>query len=79
MRYISTRGGAPACDFDTALLCAPAPDGGLYVPEAWPGLSSSAIETLRGRFYCELAHALIAPYVGRCIDAAELAAMIEDS
>jgi threonine synthase len=35
MRYVSTRGGEPV-NFTTALLRGIAPDGGLYVPEAWP-------------------------------------------
>jgi threonine synthase len=36
MRYISTRGGAPMVSFLDAVLAGLAPDGGLYVPEAWP-------------------------------------------
>jgi threonine synthase len=36
MRYISTRGQAPAVSFLDAVLAGLAPDGGLYVPEFWP-------------------------------------------
>ncbi|HQU01912.1 MAG TPA: hypothetical protein PLI12_05645, partial [Acetobacteraceae bacterium] len=36
MRYISTRGSAPALDFAGVLLAGLANDGGLYVPETWP-------------------------------------------
>lgn len=36
MRYISTRGQAPPVSFLDAVLAGMAPDGGLYVPEAWP-------------------------------------------
>jgi threonine synthase len=36
MRYISTRGSAPPVSFFDAILAGLAPDGGLYVPEAWP-------------------------------------------
>ncbi|MET0181643.1 MAG: threonine synthase [Caulobacterales bacterium] len=36
MRYISTRGESPAVSFFDAVLAGLAPDGGLYVPEAWP-------------------------------------------
>lgn len=36
MRYISTRGGAPEAGFDDVLTRALAPDGGLYVPKAYP-------------------------------------------
>jgi len=35
MRYVSTRGGE-SVDFSTAALRGIAPDGGLYVPQAWP-------------------------------------------
>lgn len=37
MRYISTRGQAPAVSLLDAVLNGMAPDGGLYVPEIWPG------------------------------------------
>ena len=33
MRFISTRGSAPATNFASAVLSSYAPDGGLYVPE----------------------------------------------
>ena len=36
MRYVSTRGAAPALGFDDVLLRGLAEDGGLYVPERWP-------------------------------------------
>ena len=39
LKYISTRGEAPALNFADVLLAGLASDGGLYVPEAWPPLS----------------------------------------
>ncbi len=60
--YQSTRGGAPACGFEDALLAGLAPDGGLYVPDVWPSLG--AIETLRGRPFAEIAFAVADPFVG---------------
>jgi len=36
MKYISTRGKAPAVSFSEAILNGLAPDGGLYVPQEWP-------------------------------------------
>ena len=39
MRYISTRGRAAPRDFEGVLLAGLAEDGGLFLPEAWPGLS----------------------------------------
>lgn len=40
MRYVSTRGGAPAGEFADVLLQGLAPDGGLYVPAEIPRLAS---------------------------------------
>jgi threonine synthase len=42
MRYLSTRGEAPECGFADALLSGLAPDGGLYMPVAWPRIDVSA-------------------------------------
>lgn len=42
LRYISTRGEAPALNFADVLLAGLASDGGLYVPEAWPPLPQIA-------------------------------------
>lgn len=38
MKYVSTRGDAEAVSFSEALVRGLAPDGGLYVPAAWPTL-----------------------------------------
>ncbi len=40
MRYLSTRGKAPECGFADALLSGLAPDGGLYMPAAWPQIEN---------------------------------------
>lgn len=47
MRFISTRGGVPPTDLRTAVLAGPAPDGGLYVPEAVPRLTEQELDQLR--------------------------------
>ena len=36
MKYVSTRGDAPAIGLGAALVAGLAPDGGLYVPESLP-------------------------------------------
>lgn len=36
MNFLSTRGASPAVSLSTALTQGLAPDGGLYLPEAWP-------------------------------------------
>lgn len=58
MNFISTRGGTPPTDIDTALVAGLAPDGGLYVPGAIP-----ALDDLRPRpTLADTAHAVLAPY-----------------
>jgi threonine synthase len=64
MRYISTRGAAPALDFEGAMLAGLARDGGLYVPEAWPTLTPETIAGFAGRSYEEVAVAVMRPFLG---------------
>ena len=77
MRYVSTRGTAPALDFEAATLAGLASDGGLYVPEAWPTLSPEAIAALGGLTYPETASAVLAPFVGEAVDRTELLALCQ--
>jgi threonine synthase len=60
MRYVSTRGAAPARRFTQILLEGLAPDGGLYVPEAFPMVE---LARLRGKKYPELAHAILSQFM----------------
>ena len=64
MRYVSTRGAAPALAFDDVLLAGLARDGGLYLPEAWPRLKAPDIRALRGLSYPELAARVMRPFLG---------------
>ena len=63
MRYVSTRGGVEPCGFEDVLFGGLAPDGGLYVPEAWPRLERDALVELQGRPYQDVAEAVLAPFV----------------
>jgi threonine synthase len=58
MRYVSTRGQAPAVDFADALLNGLAPDGGLYVPTETPDLGGTAGS------YVEVAEAVVGRFAG---------------
>jgi len=58
MRYISTRGRAPAVSFADAVLAGLAPDGGLYVPESWPELELGVGNIAYGHHADVAAHAL---------------------
>lgn len=60
MRYLSTRGTAPAVTAPQAVLTGLAPDGGLYVPERLPHVP---VTDLGGLPYPELASRVIGPFV----------------
>jgi threonine synthase len=59
MKYVSTRGRAPAMSFGDVLLAGLASDGGLYVPETWPVFPSSFGELS----YQRTASEVLWPYV----------------
>jgi threonine synthase len=63
MDYISTRGSAPALDFEGVTLAGLASDGGLYVPRRWPRFSEAKIAAMAGLPYPELAVQVMAPFV----------------
>ncbi|MDO6415659.1 threonine synthase [Sphingomonas sp. BIUV-7] len=75
MRYVSTRGSAPALDFEGATLAGLASDGGLYVPAAWPSFSTDEIAAMAGLSYADTAVAVMAPFVGDALTREELRAL----
>ena len=75
MKYVSTRGRAPASGFSDVLLAGLAGDGGLFVPDVWPRLAPEAIAALAGRPYADAALQVIRPYVGGEIADEALGAM----
>jgi threonine synthase len=79
LRYVSTRGGVPACGFETALFAGLAADGGLYLPESWPRLERDELEALQGASYQAVAARVLAPFVGAALERDELAGLIEAS
>ena len=64
MKYISTRGQAPALSFEDTMLTGLARDGGLYVPETVPTLGADEIAALGGLSYEEAAFRVMRPYIG---------------
>ncbi len=78
-RYISTRGEAPELGFCDVMLTGLARDGGLYVPQGWPQLSSEIIAGFFGRPYWEVAVDVIRPFVGGEISDADLGRMANDA
>jgi threonine synthase len=72
MKYVSTRGSAPALDFKGVTLAGLASDGGLYVPESWPRFSEAEIAAMAGLPYAELAVRVMSPFVAGSLTEGEL-------
>ncbi|WP_433924592.1 threonine synthase [Vreelandella sp. 21] len=68
MRYISTRGQAPALSFEEVVLTGMASDGGLYVPETLPEFSKEELASMAGLSYAEIAFRVMKPFVNGEID-----------
>src|SRR5690606_33830287 len=64
MEYVSTRGSAPALDFEGVTLAGLASDGGLYLPREWSRFGEAEIAALSGMSYVDLAVRVMAPFVG---------------
>jgi len=79
VKYISTRGEAPALSFEEVVLTGLASDGGLYIPETLPHFSKEEIASWAGLSYEELAFNIIAPFVDGEIPDADLKALIHAS
>jgi threonine synthase len=76
MHYISTRGHPDRKQFCDILLEGLAPDGGLYVPEAYPRVNAAALDRWRGLSYPELAFEILSLYIDD-IPPADLKALCE--
>ena len=72
MRYISTRGEAPPIGFLDAVLAGLAPDGGLYVPETWPQLTTEEIAGFAGKPYADVAADILGRFAGDAFAAEDL-------
>lgn len=79
MRYISTRGQAPALSFEEVVLTGMATDGGLYVPEDVPQLSRDELAAMAGLSYAEIAFRVMKPFVGGEIDDATFRELVGDA
>ncbi|MFO7705966.1 MAG: threonine synthase [Halopseudomonas sp.] len=79
MRYISTRGQAPALNFEDVLLAGLATDGGLYVPENLPRFTQEEIASWAGLPYHELAFNVMRPFVAGSISDADFRRILEET
>jgi len=83
MRYLSTRGHSDRKRFCEILLEGLAPDGGLYLPEAYPQVDAGGLQRLRQAFnggapggYAALAFEILSLYIDD-IPAADLRALCQ--
>ncbi|WP_209426338.1 threonine synthase [Pararhodobacter sp. SW119] len=76
MQYISTRGAAPALDFEATMLTGLARDGGLYVPAEIPVLTPAEIAALAGISYEDAAFRIMRPFIGETFTDDEFRALI---
>jgi threonine synthase len=79
VKYISTRGSAPALNFEQVLLAGLASDGGLYVPESLPTFSRQDIAEMATLDYPALVSKIITPFVGDCVPGDDLDQIIIDT
>jgi len=77
VRYISTRGEAPALGFIDVTLTGLAHDGGLYVPETWPAIDAATIAGFAGRPYADVACDVVSRFMADGI--ADLARMTREA
>jgi len=63
MRYVSTRGDKTERAFCEILLEGLAPDGGLYLPVAYPQIDDATLTKWRGLDYADLAFEILSLYI----------------
>ncbi len=63
MKYISTRGDRTERGFSEILLEGLAPDGGLYLPVAYPKVDAATLQRWRGLSYAGLAFEILSLYI----------------
>ena len=79
LHYISTRAQAPVLNFEQAVTCGLASDGGLYVPQTWPELTHGEIRSLRELSYQDLATQLLSRFTGDDVPLDELHQIISSA
>lgn len=76
MKYISTRGTAPALTFEDVLLTGLARDGGLYVPEVWPQFTAADLRRLQDASYQDIVTETVLPFVEGALSRDELTGLV---
>lgn len=73
MKYVSTRGQSAPVDFVEACLTGLAPDGGLYVPEAWPQIAPATPR----ESYVDVATRILSAFAGDSLSEADIRGLCE--
>jgi threonine synthase len=82
LRYVSTRSVDPATEslsFEDVLLAGLARDGGLYVPDALPRLTSEDLRRMQGMSYVDLAVAVMLPFIDGAMAEGAFRRLVADS
>jgi threonine synthase len=77
MRFVSSRGQSPAVSFGAALTQGLAPDGGLYMPEAWPSIPLAAYNGVSS--LPDVATVMLKPFVEGDAIAREIGAIVREA
>ena len=67
MQYVSTRAQARKINFEEAVTCGLASDGGLYVPSEWPSITLKEFHDFKNLSYSELATRVLAKFAGSSV------------
>nr|WP_070959464.1 threonine synthase [Hyphomonas sp. Mor2] len=73
MKYVSTRGQSAPVDFVDACMRGLAPDGGLYIPEAWPQIEPAK----PNETYVDVATRILGTFAGDSLSEADVRGLCE--
>ena len=79
IKYYSTNGNSPEVSFGDALLKGLAPDGGLYLPDALPLLSTDELKKFSDNEYYETAFHVLNNLIGSEINETDLISICRDA
>lgn len=79
IKYISTRGDADELLFKDVIFEGLASDGGLYLPEYWPKINQTIIDSFASMSYQEIAFHVFKPYIDDSISDDKIKEIIEES
>lgn len=79
MRWVSTRGAAPAVPFIDALFAGTAPDGGLYFPDRFDPLPRASLDAIRGADVARIGAVVGAHLLQGEITEAQMLPLVQDA